>query len=126
MKKPILLFALLVISGTMLAGEEEDETATLMRYIGKYQQANARVRKASQEIRSAESSSERETRLPNAYTEYEVASKELEKLIQRHPQLAQVLVYGHAHRTLSERPCSPEAFTSSSPCSRASSPAVPT
>ncbi|TET34582.1 hypothetical protein E3J61_02695 [Candidatus Dependentiae bacterium] len=127
MKKSIVLLAFLAIGGTMLAGEEEDETVLLMRCIGQYQEIQGRVTKATELIRSAEfSCDDREKKLPVAYAEYETASQELETWIRTHLQFASTYIYEQVRRTRGERPCSPEIFTFSSPCSRASSPAVPT
>ncbi len=127
MKKSIAFLAFLAVSGTMLAGKEEDETVLLMRCIGQYQERQDRVAKATELIRSAEfSCDDREKKLPVAYTEYETASQELEAWLRTHPQFASTYIYEQARRTRGERPCSPEALTFSSPCSRASSPAVPT
>ena len=127
MKKSTLLLVFVAVGGTMLAGEEKDETVLLMRCIGRYQEMQYRVAKAAELIRGVESSDDdREKKLPVAYTEYETASQELETWIRTHHQFASTYIYKQARLPRGERPCSPEALTSFSPCSRANSPGVPT
>jgi len=127
MKKSIVFLAFLAVGGTMLAGEEKDETILLMQCIGQYQEMQCRVAKAAELIRGAESSyDDREKKLPEAYTEYETASQELETWIRTHHQFASTYIYKQVRLTRGERPCSPEAPTSSFPFFRANSPGVPT
>ncbi len=125
MKKSIVFLAFLAVGGTMLAGEEDE---TLMNLVGKYRAAAGEKKNAYNQLKAAEryASSGHKESLMAAYRAYEETTLALEQLLITHPNLATYITDGGARSMSLERSCSPEAPTFSSPCSRASSPAVPT
>jgi len=126
MKKVVLLLTFLA-GGMIFAGEEdENETATLMN---EYTTAQAQVIAAKELLQATESSKDW-ARLQGMYRKYETAvfqcEQVLEQLIREYPQLAKKVLGNEYVPGIISRSCTPDGFTSSPFCSRASSPAVPT